>query len=197
MLHGSVWVPAAAEGHTRGAGTAIQVTRDRQVAGQGSQVTQEAGKIEIYFWLGTDGERLVGGGELLVNESHLYYIRSQQSRGFVKRSNVIVNGWRDIEMVFNLCSRNIRTFKIPLPPFLHRSGRVHYTVPHLSLDCFSGKRSLLQSGHSFVGSDDNNKSIERERYWYCIRVGDGWNVKMTEKERGEVCTLQLHYYYMY
>lgn len=36
-------------------------------------------------------------------------------------------------MVFNLCSRNIRTFKIPLPPFLHRSGRVHYTAPHLSL----------------------------------------------------------------
>lgn len=85
MLHGSVRVPAAAEGHARGAGAALQVTRDRQVAGQGSQVTQEAGKIEIYYGLGTAaGERLVGAGELLlVNESHLYYIRSQQSRGFV------------------------------------------------------------------------------------------------------------------
>lgn len=55
MLHGSVRVPAAAEGHARGAGAALQVTRDRQVAGQGSQVTQEAGKIEIYYWGGISG----------------------------------------------------------------------------------------------------------------------------------------------
>lgn len=94
-------------------------------------------------------------------------------------------------MVFNLCSRNIRTFKIFHSPhfstaLVASSRPLHSTTP---LSCFSGKRSLLQSGHSFLGFDDNNKSIARERYWYCIRVGDGWNVKLTAKERGEISTL--------
>lgn len=62
MLHGSVRVPAAAEGHARGTGAALQVTRDRQVAGQGSQVAQEAGKIEIYYWVGDRWGEISGRG---------------------------------------------------------------------------------------------------------------------------------------